>query len=79
MRENVGDALLGKMLKRKEAVSSLIAKQYRSKPFASVPVSKEEQLWAVDNLGFEDMNDLVNEFGRDKVNYMLYNTEKLRG
>jgi hypothetical protein len=48
------------------------------KPFATERFSPEQKIWAVDNLGYEDMTDLVNEFGMDAVGYMLAETEKLR-
>ena len=77
MRENVGDLLVGKIIERKDKVSGLIARQYKSvQPFASRQLSREEQLWAVENLGFEDMQELRQEYGDDAINNLLFNVYK---
>jgi len=79
MREGSMDKALEKILQRKEKVVGLMANQLKGdKPFATERFTPEQRIWAVDNLGYEDMTDLVNEFGMDTVGYMLAETEKQR-
>jgi hypothetical protein len=79
MREGSMDKVNNKILQRYSNVADLMANQLKGlKPFATERFSPEQRIWAVDNLGYEDMTDLVNEFGMDAVGYMLAETEKLR-
>jgi len=80
VRENVGDVLVEKIIQRKTKVTDLISRQYKStRPFASRKLSTEEQLWAIDNLGFEDMQELRQEYGDEALNDLLFRIHKLRG
>lgn len=73
------DAVLKKVSQRYSNVADLMANQLKGdKPFATERFTPEQRIWAVDNLGYEDMTDLVNEFGMDTVGYMLAETEKQR-
>jgi len=79
MREGSMDAVLNRVSKRFDTVAGLMANQLKGfKPFATERFTPEQIIWAVDNAGYEDKNDLINEFGKEAVSYMLAMTEKQR-
>jgi len=79
MRENPLDDVLDKVMKRQHAVSDNIARRFKkTSPFASIPLTPKAKLWAIDNLGTEDMVDLVREYGEERVGTMLYEVNKHR-
>ena len=47
------------------------------KPFAMEEVDPEVKIWTVNNLGYEDMAELVTEFGEDKVSQLIFETRQL--
>lgn len=79
MREGSMDRVLEKVTQRYDRVANLMTQQFKGiKPFATEQFTPEQKIWAVDNLGYDDMTDLVNEFGMDSVGYMLSQIEKSR-
>lgn len=79
MREGSMDKVLGKVSERFDKVADLMAKQFKgTKPFATEQFSPAQKIWAVDNLGYDDMPDIVNEYGVDAVGHKLAEIEKMR-
>ena len=79
MRENPADRQMELILKGVSGVSEKIAQRLKgTRPFATEDIPAPMRIWAIDNLGYEDMRDLLGEFGQDAVNSVLFNIEKLR-
>jgi hypothetical protein len=80
MREGSLDIILNKMLTKKGKVVNKLVKQLKGeKPFASVPFTPAQKIWAADNVGTEDMGELIQEFGEEAVGYTLKKINDLRG
>jgi len=80
MREGSLDIILNKMLTRKGKLVSNLTKQFKGeKPFATVPFTSAQKIWAADNVGTEDMGELIQEFGEEAVGYALKKINDLRG
>jgi len=79
VKEGLNDKILNKVLKMSDRITDRIAIETKGqKPFASVEMHAEDLIWASDNLGYEDMTDLINEFGYDAVNRQLFEINKLK-
>jgi hypothetical protein len=73
MKRGVNDKVLEKMLDiNGRAVSKIKSHLKGTQPFASREIPPEDLIYAKNNIGFQDIPDLVNEFGRDAVNKLLY-------
>ena len=80
MREGSLDVILNKMLTRKGKLVGNLTKQFKGeKPFATIPFTSAQKIWASENLGTEDMGELRQEFGDDAVGYALKKINDLRG
>ena len=79
MKENFGDVVLSKILQNIEGASDKLAEQYKNvKPFDSKQIPKEDLLRTYDNLGIQDMQQLIQKHGEDAVNEYIYDMEMLR-
>jgi hypothetical protein len=63
--------------KRIDELNNLSSKKIASMIKAKKPVDPDVQIWALRNLGTEDMAEIINEYGRDKVNKLIFDTYKL--
>lgn len=64
-----------KIIQQRTEFKDALVRQLKSEvPSMKVPAELKE--WAVENLGWEDLGDLVNEFGKDAVNKLLFETYK---
>jgi hypothetical protein len=64
---------------RKSSVSDVISRRFKgTNPFASMKLTPQIKLWARDNLHPNDMQNFINEFGQDRVGYMLYQMNELK-
>jgi cytochrome c556 len=80
MREGSLDNILSLMMKRRDRMIGDLAKQFKGeKPFATVPFTPAQKIWAIDNLGTQDMDELRQEFGDEAVAYSLKKINDLRG
>jgi len=79
MREGSMDIVLNKVMKRRESLIKTLTTQMKgTQPFAEIKLSPELQLWAINNLHPNDMQNFINEFGQDRVGYMLYQMNELK-
>ena len=78
MKPNPQDKVVEKVLERQKKFSDYISKTYKVEPFAKEDIPAIEQIWAVDNAGWQDKQELINEYGIEAVARVLSNTEKLR-
>lgn len=79
MKENPMDDVLDRVMSRQQAVSETIAQRFKgTSPFATEKLSPTAKIWAIDNIGTEDMSELIDEFGQDAIGHMLYQVNKMR-
>jgi len=75
MREGINDKILAKVMSLNSLASGKINEKLKSdKPFASEKMDDDTLLWAVNNLGMEDMMELQKEYPREQLNKLLYET-----
>ncbi len=78
MRKGINDLILEKQLDiQGRAVKKIGEILKGERPFASTQVDTDTRIEAVNNLGYLDMQDLVNEFGPDKIERLVYETKIL--
>jgi hypothetical protein len=71
------DRILNKVTKRATRLVGDLEVEFKGMktPFREkIPLHMKK--WAVDNLGLQDMQDLLNEFGDEAVDYLLYQVNK---
>ena len=79
MREGINDKVLAKIMGiQGRAIEKVVSQLKGEKPFSQIPLSPDEKLWAIDNLGYSDMGQLISEFGEDKMNKLLYEAHQIR-
>jgi len=79
LSENVADSILGRMNKRVDAVSKRLSDQYKGvKPFDAQEVKPEDQLFWYEQLGTQDMDYLIEKYGRDAINKFVYDSEMIK-
>lgn len=79
MKENPYDRVVTKTQKRIESVSDRIARNFKgTNPFDKEPVSTTDMLTSYEMLLPEDIQYLISEHGRDKVNDFIGEMETLR-
>ena len=76
------ESILEKVLKESEIMVGKVI-DHLDTEFKNVrPVLKQvnlnDAIWAVDNLGYEDMDNLIAEFGEGAVEKLLYKTHQLK-
>ena len=77
--ENVADNILTRMNKRVEAVSRRLSSQYKGvKPFDAQEVKPEDQLFWYEQLGTQDMDYLIEKYGRDAINQFVFESEQIK-
>ena len=73
MRTSLNDKILDRMLDlNNKAVTKIRHDLKGTKPFASKPIPPEDLIYAKNTLGYMDMQDLVKEYGQEKVNKLLF-------
>jgi len=79
VRTGINDLILNEMKRLNSLGVKEIVKQTKGdKPFASKPIPPEDLIWALDNLGLQDWQPLIEEFGFDNVNRMVYKIHKMK-
>ena len=78
MKHGINDRVLKRMIELNGKVSLKIRDNLKGiAPFASKPIPPEELIYAKNFIGFQDLTELVNEFGADKVNELIYDITML--
>lgn len=79
MKENLWDSVLKQLESDEEAVSDYLAQEYKNvRPFDAKEIPKEDLLWAYENLGIQDMQQLIQKHGEDAVNEYIYDMTMLQ-
>jgi len=79
MKENVADSILERVNKMVGKVAGRLSIQYKGvKPFDKQPVKTEDQLFWYEQLGIEDMQYLIQKYGRDAVNQFVFESEQIK-
>ena len=79
MTENIADKILARMNKRVEAVAKRLSDQYKGvKPFDSQEVKPEDQLYWYERLGTQDMDFLIEKYGRDAMSQYVFESEQIK-
>lgn len=71
------EALDGATVLINEAMSDFEKQFKNTKPIQS-DITPEEQIWSEENLGTEDFNELVQEFGEEEMGKLLYEINRLK-
>lgn len=73
MRRGINDKVLKRMLELNGKITQKIRDNLKGvAPFASKPIPPEELIYAKNFIGFQDLTELVNEFGPDRVNELIF-------
>lgn len=68
----INDKILEKQIALQQRAIKKIGEMVKgSNPFAMERIDPDLKLWAVNNLGSEDVMDLINEYGEDKINQLI--------
>jgi hypothetical protein len=79
MKENPADIVTERILARTAKVSDHIAKRLKNtKPYATEIIPPSVKIWAVDNLGIMDMQEITQQYGLEAVSELIAEAEKLR-
>ena len=71
------EALDGATVLINEAMGDFEKQFKNTKPIQS-DITPEEQIWSEENLGTEDFNELVQEFGQEEMGKLLYEINRLK-
>ena len=71
------EALDGATVLINEAMSDFEKQFKNTKPIQS-DITPEEQIWSEENLGAEDFEELVQEFGEEEMGKLLYEINRLK-
>jgi len=73
-------AVRRKILDQRGKLFNHLVTQFKgTKPFPQESFTPAQKIWASENLGYEDMGALRQEFGDEAVNYTLKKINDLRG
>ena len=73
MKTGLNDKVLEKIIDLQNKVSNKIVEKTKGdKPFASVKMPDDEIIWAIRNTSEQDRMALIQEFGTEAVNKLLY-------
>ena len=76
---NLYDLVVDELVERHRLVRAELVKRFkRTRPFRMEKISDEEMLNSYNNLTPEIMSDLINRYGRENVNEMIFTMEKLK-
>ena len=68
MREGSADIVRQKILSRKAGVSGKISSQFKGvQPFNAELVTTDEQIWAIERLTFQDMDEIAQTYGPEAI------------
>ena len=74
------ESIVERVLKESEImvnkVIGQLAEEFKDTRPVLGQVNPNDAIWAVDNLGYEDMDELKAEFGENEINKMLYQVYK---
>ena len=73
MKTGINDKILNSMLKlQNKSISKIKNNLSGVKPFAAKKVPTEDLIYAKNNIGFKDLEELSKEFGVDNVSKLMY-------
>lgn len=79
MKENIGDKIVYRILKRKETVTARILEQYKGvKPFRKLPISDDESLIQYNMMTPQDLDKMIQTDGVEKTNSYIRDMEALK-
>jgi len=79
MKPNIADIVVDKLHERRRMLQFKLADKYKStKPFRMEPISNEEMLLQYNMLTPEKMATLIDNYGRDAVNELVFTMEKMK-
>ena len=79
MKEGREDRIVDKLTERYDRGRQAIRGRYHNtKPFRKEPISEDEQLWAYDQMTYDNMTQLIEKYGQDEVGRKLQEMETLK-
>lgn len=79
MDESIYDRVVDGLHKRRELVTTELKRKFKkTNPFRMEPISNEELLYSYNQLTPEKMTELIQTYGRDEVNNLIYTMETLK-
>ena len=79
MRDNIADSILNRINTRIGSVSNRLSVQYKGvKPFDAQEVKPEDQLFWYEQLGVQDMDYVIEKYGRDRINQFVFESEQIK-
>lgn len=79
MEISLYDLVVDELVERQQLVKQELAERFKkTKPFRMEPVDPAEMLYEYNTMTPEKMDGLINTFGRESVNDLIYNMENLK-
>ena len=79
MKPSVLDLTVDELHERRKLVRAELKERFKkTKPFRKEPVSPAEAIYYYSQLTPEKMQELIATYGRDDINEMIYEMEKLK-
>ena len=79
MKKGINDIILDKIIDLDTKAAKKAAEILKGeRPFSSKELDPDMFIWAVDNLGFEDMAELRQMYTDDAINKMIYDAHVIR-
>ncbi len=78
MRTGLNDRILDKQIEmQKRAILKIRETLHGEKPFAMEKIDNQKVIDAVNGLGVLDINELVTEFGADRINQLIWEVKRM--
>ena len=79
MEKSIFDLVVDDLVERQRMAKAELQERFkRSKPFRMEPIPPEEMLYEYNTLTPEKMNTLIDTYGRETVNEMIFEMEQLK-
>jgi len=79
VRLNIADKVVDGVIERHGKVRARLVEQYKkTKPFRQEPIDPVEMLYHYNQLTPENINELIQVYGRESVNSLIMNMENLK-
>ena len=79
MKDSKQDIIVDRLLERFGKVKQELARQYKGvKPFRREAMSNDEVFYIYDNASLEDMQYVIDTYGREAVNQRLFEINQLK-
>jgi aspartate/tyrosine/aromatic aminotransferase len=77
--KSVWDLAVDELVNRHKLVSDELQRRFRkTRPFRMEAMSEQEALYYYNQLTPEQINSLIETYGRDEVNQMIYEMEQIK-